>query len=290
MPRVKVVARFADGRVLKGHTADFSPEGSRFHLMPAHHRVPRPVEVCLKDLKAVFFVRDFGGNPGYEERKAFAADERRPGRVVTVQFHDGEVLVGSTLSYDPARAGFFLFPVDPESNNLRVFAVTAAVREVGDSTRAPAPARDAEPLPAGPAAIARGGASMSDEPDCANGDVQTAIQTVRQTIGAWEQLLRTVETLTAEQKALRERCEALEREVMKGQAVREQLVRERVEAQAALGELRHAHEILRREHEATSRALSDLRGAYEEAVRHRQSAARELETILRRLQTAAVAA
>ncbi|MGH7267802.1 MAG: DUF6982 domain-containing protein [Candidatus Rokuibacteriota bacterium] len=41
-----------------------------------------------------------------------------------------DALVGYTLGYDPARAGFFLFPADPQSNNLRVFAVTAAVRRV----------------------------------------------------------------------------------------------------------------------------------------------------------------
>jgi hypothetical protein len=40
------------------------------------------------------------------------------------------VLVGSTVGYAPQRLGFFLFPVDPKSNNLRVFVISAAVRKV----------------------------------------------------------------------------------------------------------------------------------------------------------------
>jgi len=47
-----------------------------------------------------------------------------------VTFADGETLAGSTLGYDPNRQGFFVFPVDPTSNNVRVYAVTAAVKGV----------------------------------------------------------------------------------------------------------------------------------------------------------------
>ena len=84
----------------------------------------------IKDLKAVFFVRDFGGDPSYHERKQFAEGERTPGRRVQVAFKDGEVLVGTTLGYNPGRPGFFFIPVDPKSNNLKVFAVAAAVTNV----------------------------------------------------------------------------------------------------------------------------------------------------------------
>ena len=84
----------------------------------------------MMDLKAVFFVRDFVGNPQYAEQKAFAEGERPPGRPVAVVFTDGEVLTGYTLGYDRQRPGFFLLPVDPRSNNLRVFVVATAVREV----------------------------------------------------------------------------------------------------------------------------------------------------------------
>jgi len=43
---------------------------------------------------------------------------------------DGERLIGYTLGYDPRRPGFFLFPADPRSNNLRIIVVSAAVSAV----------------------------------------------------------------------------------------------------------------------------------------------------------------
>jgi len=127
----KIVARHADGKILKGHSRDFYPNKPHFHLFPAGAGPSEePIEVRIKDLKAVFFVRDFGGDPSYQERKQFAEGERTPGRRVQVAFKDGEVLVGTTLGYDSRRPGFFFIPVDPKSNNLKVFAVAAAVTNV----------------------------------------------------------------------------------------------------------------------------------------------------------------
>ena len=127
----RIVARYADGKLLKGYSRDFYPNKSRFHLFPAGAGPSEePIEVRIKGLKAVFFVRDFGGDPSYQERKQFAEGERPPGRRVEVTFKDREVLVGTTLGYDPRRPGFFFIPVDPKSNNLKVFAVAAAVTSV----------------------------------------------------------------------------------------------------------------------------------------------------------------
>ena len=127
----KIVARHADGKILKGYSRDFYPNKPHFHLFPAGAGPSEgAIEVRIKDLKAVFFVRDFGGDPSYQERKQFAEGERTPGRRVQVAFKDGEVLVGTTLGYNPGRPGFFFIPVDPKSNNLKVFAVAAAVTNV----------------------------------------------------------------------------------------------------------------------------------------------------------------
>jgi len=85
----------------------------------------------VRRLKAVFFVRDFAGNSQYQERKTYLQGENPGGVKLEVTFADGEVLVGSTpLGYDPKRQGFFLTPADPGSNNLRVFAVSSAVKGV----------------------------------------------------------------------------------------------------------------------------------------------------------------
>ncbi|HKV07773.1 MAG TPA: hypothetical protein VJ725_06535, partial [Thermoanaerobaculia bacterium] len=40
---------------------------------------------------------------------------------------DGEMIVGLTIRYPPSRPFFFLLPVDPESNNLRMLINRNAV-------------------------------------------------------------------------------------------------------------------------------------------------------------------
>jgi len=127
---VKVVVRFADGRIVKGFTQDFHPNRDRFHLRPVEDNPGKPIEILIKDLKAVFFVKDFAGDSSYSERKNYFDGAKPQGRKMEVTFRDGEALVGSNLGYDPKRLGFFLFPADPECNNLRTFAVAAAVKNV----------------------------------------------------------------------------------------------------------------------------------------------------------------
>ncbi len=128
----RVVARFRDGGVLKGYTNDFLPGKDRFHLSSGEDGSvgPTPVEVVVAELKALFFVKTFAGNPWHLERKDFSAAPPGAGRRIRVIFTDGEELLGMTQGYDPSRAGFFVVPADPESNNDRCFVVTRATREV----------------------------------------------------------------------------------------------------------------------------------------------------------------
>ena len=130
MEKVKVVVRYSDGRLIKGFTEDFFPNKERFHLMPANNPSGGAIEVSIKDLKAIFMVRDFIGAPLYRERKKYMEGEKPSGKKVEVTFTDGEVLVGSTLGYDPKRQGFFIFPADPKSNNIRVYVVSSAAEKV----------------------------------------------------------------------------------------------------------------------------------------------------------------
>jgi hypothetical protein len=125
----KIVARYRDGRTLKGTTQNFFPNKPVFHVNRQGRTGPGDViEVKLEELKAIFFVRDFTGNAKHVERKKLAPGERAQGRLMEVTSKDGEVIVGTTTGYDPKRPGFFLFPIDPAANNVRVFMVTSAVR------------------------------------------------------------------------------------------------------------------------------------------------------------------
>jgi hypothetical protein len=62
--------------------------------------------VRLAGLKAVFFVRDFAGDPARRERKSLMGTT--PGRRIHVTFTDGETLVGTTQSYVPDGIGFYI--------------------------------------------------------------------------------------------------------------------------------------------------------------------------------------
>jgi len=102
---------------------------SQFSLWPSVTAAPQErVIVPLARLKAVFFVRDFAGNPGYVERTD--GGELQHGRRIEVTLIDDEVIVGRTLSYRADGHGFFVVPADPLANNIRVFIVSSSVRQV----------------------------------------------------------------------------------------------------------------------------------------------------------------
>ena len=131
MEPTKVVVKYTNGTIIKGFIQNFSPNKDWFHLIPADKPSDRTIEVFVKRLKAVFVVRDFYGNPHYDERKKYLEGQNPSGLKLEVTFADGEVMVGSTLlSYDPNRQGNFIIPADPESNNIRVFVVSSAVKSV----------------------------------------------------------------------------------------------------------------------------------------------------------------
>ena len=127
----KVVARYADGRIVKGMTADFFPGKDLFHLtLVGGSESASPLEIHVPDLKAVFFVKDFEGNPDYHEHQDFDTGHASLGRRIKVCFKDGEVIVGTTTGYQPSRPGFFVEPADADSNNERCYVVSAATTEV----------------------------------------------------------------------------------------------------------------------------------------------------------------
>jgi hypothetical protein len=127
----KVVAHYQDGHVVKGVTNDFLPAKDRFHLVA--HDSPsgtRASEVLVSELKALFFVKDFAGDPTHKRSQDFDPNKPAGGRKIRVDFKDGEVMVGTTQGYQANRPGFFLIPADAQSNNERCFVVIAATSGV----------------------------------------------------------------------------------------------------------------------------------------------------------------
>jgi hypothetical protein len=125
----KVVVAYLDGRRARGCVYDFSPLKDVFRLLAESDlSLQKGAEINLKELKAVFFVKDFRGDSRYRESKKI--EEAKPGRRIEVTFSDGEKIIGTTQAYNPKNKGFFVFPADSKSNSLRIFVVNWNVRDV----------------------------------------------------------------------------------------------------------------------------------------------------------------
>ena len=125
-----VVARYRTGQVVKGYTRDFFPDRPLFHVLPRGGQAAVPVKTA--ELKALFFVRDLMGNKMRHKNRKFPAVDAGPqsGRRIAVLFEDGELIVGHAQTYGPDKAGFFVFPSDPNGNNTRIYVLRAATRQV----------------------------------------------------------------------------------------------------------------------------------------------------------------
>ena len=93
----KVVIRKLDHGLTKGFvdsTSIFGPNGVRML-----DREGRTLTIPLHEIKGVFFVKDFDGNPQRSERKLFQSRPRLAGLWVRVTFKDKEVLGGKIEAF-----------------------------------------------------------------------------------------------------------------------------------------------------------------------------------------------
>ena len=125
----KVVAHFIDHAVVKGTSMDVEPDQPRFHLRTEDQQT---VEIDLEQLKALYFVSDFAGRPDYtESQEPKEGDSRlRGSHQVQMTFRDGEQLTALMNRYPPNRPFFFVLPMDPKSNNLRILVNRNAVTAI----------------------------------------------------------------------------------------------------------------------------------------------------------------
>ena len=131
----EVVARYLNGKVVKGVSLDVDPGRPVFHVRTAEGTL----EVKLKELKALFFVKDLVGDAARDEALKLEPDDGRArgSFPIELEFADGEKLVGLTVRYPPIRPFFFVLPADARSNNVRVLVNKAAVKRM---SQPPAPA------------------------------------------------------------------------------------------------------------------------------------------------------
>lgn len=132
----KAILRFLDGRILKGLIKDFTLADEHVFIEDESSETQK---IKLRELKAIFFVKRFEGNREYREKKSFAG-VRRAGKRLFIRFKDGEQMTGFLEGDTPwdkgffldskKNSGFFLRPVDEDSNNIKVFVVTSSLQDV----------------------------------------------------------------------------------------------------------------------------------------------------------------
>lgn len=133
-----VVAKYRDGRMIKGVTYNFGPEKRFFHVIPIAEEkaggVRKGEEVVISELKAIFFVKSLEGRKGLPDLEGLLEEEEEKEQgsamKVKVTFTDGETLTGMTHGYSRDRQGFFLVPLEKDSNNLRIFIVFQSAKEI----------------------------------------------------------------------------------------------------------------------------------------------------------------
>ena len=133
----EVVARYIDGRVVKGRCLDVDPARPTCHIKTRQGMI----EVKLADLKALFFVKDIVGDSTHQEATTVAPGDTRTRSFagIELQFEDGERVVGLTARFPPVRPFFFVLPADAGSNNIRILVNRAAIVLLGQPS---APPRD----------------------------------------------------------------------------------------------------------------------------------------------------
>ena len=109
----RAVVAFLDGQRLKGYVFNFSATKENFRLFPAEPAQQKSgSDILMKDLKAIFFVKDLEGDPENSETRG----ENRSihGRKIVVTFNDGEELSGTTVAYSPQKTRVLHVPAREE--------------------------------------------------------------------------------------------------------------------------------------------------------------------------------
>jgi hypothetical protein len=128
-----VAVRFRDKRLVKGWTFDFLPNREFFHVR--EEGADAPARISTEALKAVFFIKTMGRSPDCVDKRTF---EERQGTEtkVWIEFVDGEKLAGWSNSFGSAKAGFFVFPADPDSNMEKAYVFRPAIARFAEGAAA----------------------------------------------------------------------------------------------------------------------------------------------------------
>ena len=135
-----IVARYLDGRVVKGRTTDFHPENDSF-VVDVNAELPSE-RLSMKDMKALFFVRSLEGNPQRRDHREFPKGTALRTKL-WLEFRDGEQMAGWPVSAALGKKGFYVLPTDPDSNVEKAYVFRESLSRILEGKAAESAARAA---------------------------------------------------------------------------------------------------------------------------------------------------
>lgn len=125
----KLVIHLVNGEIAKGYSSNFAPHKPSFHLKLAGEGPVCIEHVFFDKLKAVFFVKNFRGDPSTIDSHNFTSAPVS-GKHLVVYFYDGEKFYGVSDTVHRDRTGFFINPIDPNSNIIRAFVINSFIEKI----------------------------------------------------------------------------------------------------------------------------------------------------------------
>ncbi len=125
----KVIVRTRDGKVYRGFSGHGYIDSSSVTVIG---RDGENTKYAHRDLKAVFFVKNFKGDPTYKTLKFLNKSPGKKWVWMRVRFSDGEIFEGrakndSSLFDGP---GLWLWPSDEDDNNEALFAIRKTIERI----------------------------------------------------------------------------------------------------------------------------------------------------------------
>jgi len=122
----RIVIRYLNGTIRKRIINDINIEIDRFTIRNV--LTGKLESYTTTDLKAIFWVKNLIGDPSRVDKQGFIK-EADPSNIF-IEFKDNECQWGSQTGYSNKATGFFFYPHDPDSNNIKCYIPRNALNYV----------------------------------------------------------------------------------------------------------------------------------------------------------------
>jgi hypothetical protein len=124
----KVVVRTREGKVYAGFSRKEDVGSETIKILD---QKGEEKSFSLDELKGLFFVKDFKGDPEYDPVKFLNTNSVKASIWVHVEFEDGEVIEGMVRDHMSLlnSPGFYLWPSDEDTNNGLIYVVKEAIKD-----------------------------------------------------------------------------------------------------------------------------------------------------------------